>query len=896
MPSFSMNTPSSLKDFPGTIHLVSSSHWDREWYFSFQKFRGKLVGMLDQVFSELESGRLPFYQLDGQFIPVEDYLQIRPEKEALVRSLVAAGRFKVGPWYNLPDEFLVSGESLVRNFLLGMERAEAFGQTSRVGWLCDIFGHNSQMPQILSKLRINNAILWRGVDLSQGPLFHWEGADGSRIIVHCFPENGYTDFDFDVRSANKPDVIPGVEGMVANALTYLEKTSPGPEARPMLWFDGGDHMEFDPAILEMAQRLNALAGRELIRVSTLDAFIEALCKELPPSLPTVKGELREPAAMETYGWLIPGVGSSRIPLKQANHAGETLLTLWLEHWCAAASAVLGLEYPRTAITLAWEYLLKNHPHDSICGCSPDETHDAMPYRFEQSRQIAEYYLDRALGGFSAASLRGQVAESEIGLSLFAPAGGTVQLIPEVSARLPKDWPQFSEFFGFESKPSLRVYDLEGNEVAYQLLQVLPSTTHLRIPRNHFPSPEERQGIRIALDTSLEPREARHFVLRRASGPTRIAPEGAIGVARNQLRNEFLEITASSEGTLSLKDLQTGGEYHGLLAMEDTADIGDGWFHGVALQDRAYLSTGGNVSFGLTENGPLLARLHLRVEWLVPESFDFQRNERSGRLVPFVVEHHVTLRKGQAHAEVETTIHNHVRDHRLRLLCPTGLQKAESFWSDTPFDAVERPVKLREGNHLLREIQVEMTPQQNWVAISDGHRGLALIAPGQYESAVLDQPDRPLCVTLLRAFRRAVFTDGNEGGQIQGIHRLRLALKPLGATPPGAELFRLAQSVAAPVRSLYLDAADLRAVAAPALVPSGALPKVEGDVVLSASFRGSEASWFFRVFNPAAAPAEVTLSGATAWYTTNLRGERVCEVTGERLTLGAKEILTLCATF
>lgn len=889
-----MNASSPLKNFPGTIHLVSSSHWDREWYFSFQKFRGKLVAMLDLVLSELESGRLPFYQLDGQFIPVEDYLQIRPEKEPLIRSLVAAGRFKVGPWYNLPDEFLVSGESLVRNFLLGMKRAEAFGQTSRTGWLCDIFGHNSQMPQILSKLGINNAILWRGVDLSLGPLFHWESPDGSRIIVHRFPENGYTDFDFDVRAANKPHVYPGVEGMVANALTYFEKTCPGTEARPMLWFDGGDHMEFDPTILEMAERLNTLAGREMIRVSTLDAFIEELCLELPPSLPTVTGELREPASMETYGWLIPGVGSSRIPLKQANHAGETLLTLWLEPWCAAANAALGIEYPQTSITLAWEYLLKNHPHDSICGCSPDETHDPMPYRSAQSRQIAEYYLDRALGSFSAASLYGRVAESEIGLSLFAPAGGTVQLIPEISAQIPKDWPHFSEFFGFEPRPSLRVYDLEGNEVPYQLLQVLPSTTHLRIPSNHFPAPEERQSIRIALDTSVAPGESRHFVLRRAVGPTRTAPEGTIGIARHQLRNEFLEITVTGEGTLSLKDLQTGREYHGLLAMEDTADNGDGWFHGVAIQERAYLSTGGNVSFGLTENGPLLARLHLRIEWLVPESFDFQNNQRSKRLVPLVVEHCVTLRKGQAHAEVETTVHNGARDHRLRLLCPSGLEKAESFWSDTPFDAVERPIKLRADRHLLRELQVEMTPQQNWVALSDGHHGLALIAPGQYESAVLDQPDRPLCVTLLRAFRRAVFTDGNEGGQIQGVHRFRLALKPLGATPPGAELFRLAQSVAAPVRSLHLDTLDLRT--APATPSSREHPKIEGDIVLSACFREGEADWSFRVFNPAAASVEVILSGATAWHVTNLRGEEQREVEGSRLILGAKEIVTLRARF
>ena len=134
------------------IHLVFSSHWDREWYLPFQKYREKLVRMLDEVFDHLESGKLAHYQMDGQFIPVEDYLEIRPEKADLVRRMIAEGKFIVGPWYDLPDEFLVSGESVVRNFLLGMKRARALGQTSRVGWLCDIFGHCSQMPQVLQQL------------------------------------------------------------------------------------------------------------------------------------------------------------------------------------------------------------------------------------------------------------------------------------------------------------------------------------------------------------------------------------------------------------------------------------------------------------------------------------------------------------------------------------------------------------------------------------------------------------------------------------------------------------------------------------------------------------------------------------------------------------------------
>ena len=892
----STNPQQVFQDFQGSIHLVFSSHWDREWYLPFQKFRGKLVSMLDTVLASLESGSLPAYQMDGQFIPVEDYIEIRPDKEVLLRRLVAEGRFKVGPWYNLPDEFLVSGESLVRNFLLGMKRSEEFGASSKVGWLCDIFGHNSQMPQVLSRLGMDNAILWRGIDTSVSNPFHWRSPDGTGILVHRFPIDGYCDFGFNVRKTNVPDERPGIDAMVENAAEYLLKSQQATMARSLLWFDGGDHMEFDPALLEVVGKINMLAGREVVKVSTLDDFITALHSEMAgsSSCTNVAGELRVPAAMDTRGWLIPGVGSSRIPLKQANHAGETILTLWAEPWCAAASFALGLEYPARALELAWEYLLKNHPHDSICGCSPDETHAAMPYRFDQSRQIAEFHRDHALQSLACAAVADRLREDEIALSIFAPAAGAGHHSPEAVVRLPKDWPQFAEFFEFEWKPSLRLYDLEGNEVGYQLLEVVPSTAHLRVPPNHMPAPGFRQGVRIAIDTTLDPGTSAHFILKRSEGPTRIAMDEMIGVDRKTLRNAFLEVSAADNGTVSLKDLSSGEEYHGLLALEDTADIGDGWFHGIALQDRSFLSTGGNATFGVTENGPLLARLCIRVEWMVPTHFDFQTSRRSASLAPLVVEHVLTLRKDCAHVEVETTVHNTTSDHRLRVFCPTGLSHVDSFWADTPFDAVERPVKLAKDRHLARELQVEMTPQQNWVATTDGERGLALLAPGQYESAVLDQPDRPLCLTLLRGFRRAVYTDGNEGGQIHGTHKFRMALKPFDGPVPATGLFQIAQSLAALPQVVFLDAGDLAHLPKTRARRLEECSAIAGTVVLSCCHM-QDGHWIFRVFNPSDKQESIRLLGEGAWEIIDMRGNNPERIGAGQCAVAPRQILTLRAS-
>ena len=878
-----------------SIHLVFSSHWDREWYLPFQTFRAKLMRILDRVLKELESGNLPFYQMDGQFIPVQDYLEIRPEKEPLLRRLIAEGRFVVGPWFTLPDEFLVSGESLVRNFQMGMRRSKAFGRTSRVGWLCDLFGHNSQMPQILRLLGIDNAIVWRGVPPGLGNPFSWRAADGSAVWTHVFTGNGYCDFGFEVRNINLPQVALSPDQMAEKAVAYLESQK-DVALKNLLWFDGADHIDFDPAVLKTARIFNEKIGYAALKVSTLDRFLAAAQSE-KVLLRSWQGEMREPIDMKSQGWLIPGVGSSRIPLKQANHACETLLTLWTEPWCSLAQEQIGTEYPARALDLAWEYLLTNHPHDSICGCSTDVTHADMPYRFAQCEQLAEGSLDAAFDALSRQALHGKLQKEEIGLSLFASAGGEEQATPEISMRLPRTWPQFHEFFGFESKPSFRIYTLNGKEVRYQLLHVARHAAHAAVGLNKMPSFEDRIGVRLALETRLKPSEAQHLVIRPTEGPTRISQDNVIGVAPNRLRNAFLDVTAEANGTLTLTDLTSGRVYRDQLLLEDNADIGDGWFHGLALTEKSYLSSGGKVSLGLTENGPLRARLHLRVEWEVPREFIFEKGKRSTELVPLVVEHRVTLRQESRYVEIETTVQNTARDHCLRLCCPTGYAAAQTFWADSPFDAVKRPIALRPDRHLLKELQIEMTPQQNWVAVGEAATGLALLAPGQYESGVLDQPDRPLCVTLLRAFRRAVFTDGNEGGQIQGAHTFVLGLAPFKATQaepvPAALLSRWAQNLAAPARSRITSFADANhpPPVRKAVAPS---PQVEGNVVLSASRVSSTGKRIIRFYNPSDRPQDVRLVGGKAWKEIDLQNKTVRQVSGKKFKVAPRKITTLQA--
>ena len=145
------------------IHIVSHTHWDREWYLTREQYRLRLMGLIDRVLDRLEENpRFTHFHLDGQTIVIEDYLEVRPDQEERLRSHITAGRLLVGPWYVMPDMHLVSGESLVRNLALGHRIAERFGGVMGAGYMPDPFGHVAQMPQILAGFSLDSAILWRG--------------------------------------------------------------------------------------------------------------------------------------------------------------------------------------------------------------------------------------------------------------------------------------------------------------------------------------------------------------------------------------------------------------------------------------------------------------------------------------------------------------------------------------------------------------------------------------------------------------------------------------------------------------------------------------------------------------------------------------------------------------
>src|SRR5579864_7309755 len=220
------------------VAIVPHTHWDREWYEPYQSFRLRLVKMLDTLIPLLESD--PSYSrflLDGQMAVVDDYLEVRPENEERIRALAAAGRLSMGPWYILMDEFLVSGETIVRDLQLGLLRGAAFGGAMEVGYLPDMFGHIAQMPQILRLAGFRNAVVWRGVPsqvTKNG--FAWASPDGSSVRAEYLPV-GYGN------GAALPD---DAKALVRRTHDHLEEVGEEFVHGDLLYMNGSDHLMPQP--------------------------------------------------------------------------------------------------------------------------------------------------------------------------------------------------------------------------------------------------------------------------------------------------------------------------------------------------------------------------------------------------------------------------------------------------------------------------------------------------------------------------------------------------------------------------------------------------------------------------------------------------------------------------
>ncbi len=766
---------------PPTYHLVSHTHWDREWYLSFEQFRAMLVRMVDDLLDLL--ARDPEYKcftLDGQTIVLEDYLTIKPEHTEEIRRLVAQGRLLIGPWYILPDEFLVSAEATIRNLLFGRRLSQQFGTEMKAGYIPDSFGHIAMMPAILKGFDIDNAVLYRGFGGEPDQKtseYWWKAPDGTRSLMIHFFRHGYSAGYFHQET---PEQILQRFAEIKNELDGRATTS------QRLLMNGGDHHWPDP---KLPQTLNLLRSNFEgdFRHSTLPAYLAAVKSEVN-GLPEIAGELR-------FGYryafvVLGGVYSSRIYLKQENWRCQTLLERYVEPLNVFAMTK-GMRSQTPLIRQAWKNLLQNHPHDSICGCSIDSVHREMMTRFKAVKEIGHsvietcfnqlipyddlaYRDDQYVFFFNPSPFtRSEVAEAQINFYL---QDIVVGLNPDVKVA-----PKLPPVSGFV------LLDGDGKEVPYQLVR-REEGYDITYSQYNYPKQSYADKFFVLVDIrDVPPVGFKGLVIKKTERFPKYASNLKTGA--NFIENDYLRVEANARGEVTLKDKTTGHKYAKLNVFEDSGDVGDEYNYSYPPQDQWLYSNKGKARIKLIEKGPRRAALQIKLTMSIPEAATSDKNARSAKRVKIPITTTLFLTPQSRVVEIETTITNNAKDHRLRVLFTSGI-KTDTVYADSQFCVVKRQQKAYALKEFTIEHPAKVAPMQRFVTVEDGDKALTLLSYGLPEYELKLDGKGTLALTLLRcvgllAGENLITRPGGKSGwhnetpeaQCLGTHTFKYAIFP-----------------------------------------------------------------------------------------------------------------------
>ncbi len=791
---------------PFDVHVVSHTHWDREWYLPFPRFRQRLVALIDELL-DTPPERSAFL-LDGQGVLLDDYLAVRPEREAELRAALARAALEAGPWYVLADELLTSGEALVRNLLAGRRAVRAReGQPPPVLYCPDSFGHPADLPALAEGFGFPLIILWRGLGgptWPNGDAFWWRAPGGARVLLHHLPPSGYE------YGANLPADDTG-----ANERWRALRAMLAPRARTstLLVLNGADHHARQSCLDEAFDALARAATPDRVRASTLGAFATTFVEgaKSRSDLPEIQGELRFSPG---YTWTVPGTWSSRAYQKRRNARLERRLTREAEVWAAIAS-VRGAPSRAALLHATWRTLLECHPHDTLCGCSADAVAMAADARFA--------FADAEARGIIEDSLHDLVAYDAVA-ARSAPHWSSYVLVRNAAARGRGGIAEVEIARGIAREPvgpgsagvsiperKLPPPALDGGNVPLQVLATRIRSDRIESPR-HYPHGDRVEVARcIAWIDEVAGYGVSPLAVGAASSAKRGLPVKPVRGTARSLDNGILRVKVDDRGGVHLESLRHRRTWTPLIHLEDVGDAGDLYTHSSiepVVRDARV------VDIQLTHVGPLRAQLRLRLVLDVPISST--RKGRSPKLASNDVDLALVLDAGAPFLRVGVRGKNRSRDHRLRIAFATDTLAGTTL-ADGMFGPVPRAVHVQPPATRSMEVIPATAPLARWVSRRSATHGMTLISDGLGEYEVVE--DGAIAVTLVRAVGALSRNDlperpGHAGwplptpvAQCLGRYRAEFALFPHGSDDDvAAEIERVVDDVLLPLRGWTLRSA------------------------------------------------------------------------------------------
>lgn len=747
------------------VYIISHSHWDREWYMAYEQHHMRLIELIDDLLELFEvDPSFNSFHLDGQTIILDDYLQVRPEKRQAIQQAINEGKLRIGPFYILQDDFLISSESNVRNMLIGMEESRKWGTPVMLGYFPDTFGNMGQTPQLMKQAGISAAAFGRGVKpigfdnqvleaenySSQYSEMWWKGPDQTAIFGLLFA-NWYS---------NGNEIPVEKEAALAFWKQKLADAEQYASTNHLLMMNGVDHQPVQKDISKAIHLANELFPDYEFIHSNFTDYLEAVQKDVPEDLGSVEGEL---TSQETDGWYtLANTASARVYLKQWNTKVQRQLENITEPLATMAYEVSG-NYPHDQLDYAWKTLMQNHPHDSICGCSVDSVHREMIPRFEKADEVGKYLAQDSLEQLTAAIDTTGFPKDSFPFVIVNTAGMDKTGEAEITIELERK--RFAEgipeqlYQELENLPK-RQYHVETKSGATIPAILSEETVQFGydLPKDRFRVPYMARMIKVTLPLENMPAFSwETFALVEGEAKAE-EKETMIHQSGRIIENGPLHLTIEKNGTITMEDRKNKRKLNNLHIFEDIGDIGNEYIFKQPFCDQPILSSNKeNSEVKVLVDTPEIAKISILQEMEIPVSADerlekeqqmvvefrYRKAERSKEKRILQIKTIMTIRKDSKKIDFETTLDNQMKDHRLRVLFPTKLH-VEHHEADSIFEVVKRP------NHVSKSWENPTNPQhqQAFVNIHDEEYGVTVGNFGLNEYEVTE--DGQIAVTLLRS--------------------------------------------------------------------------------------------------------------------------------------------------
>ena len=732
-----------------TYCVLSHTHWDREWYQSFEQFRMRLCDLINNLLDILEKYPDYIFHMDAQTIVLEDYLEIYPENEQKIKDYIKKGNIVVGPWYVQNDFYLSSGEATVRNIIIGSDIAEKFGKCEKVGYTPDQFGLCSQLPQIFNGFDINYHLFGRGYnvyedngngyELSKKDInFLWVSPDGSKVNSTLMPF-WYNNAQ---RFTSKIDVA--LERLENSKSAFSERT----DSPYLVMMNGVDHLEPQGDLLPILDSINKrLTDDEIKQCNMLDV----MKLNAPYAKDVVKGELRYGAE----GSILAGTFSTRTDIKKLNFDAQNMIEHKIEPLYSLISLMGCDMYPSNQIKYLWKTLIPNHAHDSICCCSTPNVMKNMEDRYLRINDVGNELIARG-----ARFVNHHISRDVKGDGVYYfTVINTNQLgytgVMECEFNIAID----------DADKDFKIFAPDGSEAEYTIIDkhqdIFCTFTALNLP-----GAVDVMRYKVMLYVkNVPPFGYVNYTVKTGYDYVE-APDAPA------LENEYIKVDFDGD-KVNITNKVNDVKYNDCLWFEDIGDWGESYVFQPCDNDTPIKAKLLKVETVYANS----IKSKVCLEYSLDIPFELDGHKRAGEIVTNKLWVYLSLGKGEKALTVDVKYHNMAKYHLTKAVINTDIDNTITFASSV-YDVIKRDTK-----DIIREIRTNCSqPVNGFVYKKAQNSGVAVFTKGLYEYE--NENNKLIKLSLLRSMDRiSTFSLGREWrtdeNVMLGTYNTTFAIMPFG---------------------------------------------------------------------------------------------------------------------